>query len=132
MARRIPGTRGHVGYPAPLRWLGPCSCRGKVGFEGFDRNRNRGISLLAPQFAAGKDDRIEPLRVLASADCGGIGKDMAAAHSLDRAELAASVARQAGMGCRIDVARAHGVAGLEPRRPRGRPVVSPRTASLRV
>src|SRR5215831_12768193 len=57
---------------------------------------------------------------------------MAATHRLDRAELAASVARQAGMRSRIDVSGAHGVACLEPRRPGGWPVVSPRAVSLHV
>src|SRR5215472_13457598 len=92
-ARGMPDPRGYAGCLVSLRCPGPYSCRGKVGFEGFDRDPNRGVSLLAPQFAAGKDDRIEPLRVLAGADRRGVGKDVAAAHRLDRAELVASVAR---------------------------------------
>jgi hypothetical protein len=89
------GPRNRTGCLARPRSLGRYSCRPQVGFKSLDRDLNRGVGLLAPQFAPGEDHRIEPLRVLARPQRGGIRKHMASAHGLDRAELAAGIARQA-------------------------------------
>src|SRR5262249_9764985 len=98
-----------------------CSYRRKVGLKSLDRDLDRWVGLLAPQFARGKHYRVEPLGVLASAARGGVGKDVAAANRLDRTELAASIARQTGMRHRVDIPGTHGVARLETRRTRRRP-----------
>jgi hypothetical protein len=56
------------------------------------------------------------LRVLAGADRCGVGKDMAATHRLDRAELAAGIARKACVRRWVDIPGPHGLTCLEPRR----------------
>src|SRR5215472_418481 len=101
-ARGTPGLRGHAGCPASPRWPDRRSCRHEVGLECLDRYLDRRVGLLAPQFARGEDDCIEPLRILAGADRGSVGKDVAPAHRLDYAELTAGIAREAGMRRRMD------------------------------
>ena len=57
---------------------------------------------------------------------------MAPAYRLDRAELAAGIARQAGVRRRVDVAGAHLIALLEAGRGEGRAVITPGAVGLRV
>ena len=64
----------------------------------------------------------------------GVGEDIALAHRLDDADLAARIARQPGVAGRVDVLRAHAVAGRESRRRatgrlHGPPAPSPRATS---
>src|SRR6516164_5488818 len=121
-ARGTPGLRGHAGCPAPPQWPDRYSSRREVGLECLDRYLDRRIGLVAPQFACGEDHCIEPLRVLAGADRGSVGKDVAPAHRLDDAELAAGIAREAGMLRRMDVFGPYCVAYLEARRTRRGPI----------
>src|SRR6516225_5630044 len=121
-ARGTPGLWGHAGCPASPRWPDRRSCRHEVGLECLDRYLDRRVGLLAPQFARGEDDCIEPLRILAGADRGSVGKDVAPAHRLEHAELAAGIAREAGMRRRMDFFGPYCVACLEARRTRRPPI----------
>src|SRR5262249_39980744 len=85
------------------------SRRFKIGLPRLDRHRERRVGVLAPQFAALEAHGIEPLRVLACADRDGVGEDVEAAHAFDHARAAARVARQPGVGLRMDVLRANAV-----------------------
>src|SRR5437016_2436838 len=86
-ARGKPDLPCPAGCPAPPRWPGRFSCRHEVGLERLDRHLERRIGFLAPQFPAAKDHRVEPLRALARSDRRSIGKHVAPANGLDRAEL---------------------------------------------
>src|SRR5215472_1367803 len=120
----VPGRRDRrdcAGFLAPPRCPDRYSCRQEVGLESFDRDLDCGVGLLAPQFPAGEDHRVEPLWVLARPNRGAIRKYVATANRLDRAELAACVARQTGMCRGMNVLSAHNVTLLEARRGRRRP-----------
>src|SRR5262249_52401936 len=121
-ARETPGPRARAGCLAPPRGPDRRSCRRGVRFKGLDRHLDQRVGLLAPQFARGTDHRIEPLRVLASADRRRVRKDMAAATRLDRPELVAGIARQTGVRRRVDISGAYGVPCLEPRWSRPWPI----------
>src|SRR5580704_7638208 len=86
-ARGIPARRrcGGCWRPTASRaaWRRRRSCRFQIRLERVDRDFQRGIGSLAPQFAAVEQHGVEPLRIVALADRGGIGKDMAAAYRLD-------------------------------------------------
>src|SRR5579862_3827465 len=96
------------------------SCRFQIRLERVDRDLQRGIGILAPQFAAVEQHGVEPLRIVAFAEGRGVGKDVAAADRLDDPDFFARIARQPGVGLRMDVLGAHAVAGLEAGRGFGR------------
>src|SRR3984957_4952025 len=96
------------------------SCRLQIRLERVDRDLQRGIGSLAPQFAAVEQHGVEPLRIVAPAERGGVGKDMAAADRLDDTDFFARVAWEAGVGLGVNVFGAHAVAGLEAGRGFGR------------
>src|SRR5580693_7898489 len=87
------------GFRLSLRSAGMTgSCRLQIRLERFDRDLERRVGALAPQFATVEQHGVEPLRIVALAEGCGIGKDMAAANGLDDTDLFARVARQAGVG----------------------------------
>src|SRR5580698_8794025 len=69
------------------------SCRFQIRLERVDRDLQRGIGILAPQFAAVEQYGVEPLRIVALAERGGVGKDVAAADRLDDADFFTRIAR---------------------------------------
>ncbi len=89
----------------------------KIGFPGIDRDHQLGI-FQPPQFAAFEAHGIKPLRILARARCVAVRKDMAAVEALDRAHMAANIARQPRMPAWMNILGAHSIARLEPRRRR--------------
>ena len=97
------------------------SGRVEIGLESLDRYLHGGIAVRSPQIAALEAHGVEPLRVVALAHRGAVGKHMGAVHALDRADLAAHIARQPRVGRRMDVLGAHAVARLVARRPLGGP-----------
>src|SRR5437764_9719960 len=92
------------------------SGRLEVGFPGIHRYFQLGIALGAPQFAAIEANDVEPLRILAPVRGVAVRKDVTAVHALDCPDMAADIARQAGMSVRVQVLGTHAVARLEPGR----------------
>src|SRR5580658_2302969 len=85
------------GFRLSLRSAGmTSSCRLQIRLERVDRDLQRGVGILAPQFAAIEQHGVEPLRIVAFAERGGVRKDMAAADRLDDADFFACIARQTG------------------------------------
>src|SRR5204862_2859961 len=119
-AREIPDRARHSGRASGALHY-PRSYRLQVRFKGLDRDLQRSLRIVAPQFAAIEHDGVEPLRVLALADRDGVGKNVTAAQRLDHTDLVAGIARQSCMRFRMDIFGAHAVARLEPRRLRRRP-----------
>src|SRR5689334_9906632 len=93
----------------------------KIGLPCFDRDLECRIGALAPQFAAVEQHGIKPLRILALADRYAVGEDVATAHAFDHPDMAARVARQAGVCLRMNVLSAHPVTDIEARDGAGRP-----------
>src|SRR5579883_2210594 len=75
----------------------------------------RRIGGLAPQRPRGETHGVEVLRVLALELRVRIGKDVRTMVPLDDAQLAAHIARQAGMAGRVQLAGAHRLAWREAR-----------------
>ena len=69
------------------------SDRLQIGLEGLDRHAKRWVGVRSPELARGKYDRIQPLWILAPAEYGGVGENMAALHPLDRPDAPPRVAR---------------------------------------
>src|SRR5260370_13335746 len=113
---RKTGSRKSSGMPGRLA-ADPASGRLEIGFPGIDRDLQFRVALGAPQFAALEAHGVEPPRILARARRIAVGKDVAAVHALDRAEMAADVARQARMPSRMQVPGAPPPARLEPHAP---------------
>ena len=78
-----------------------------------------------PQLRALEADGVHRLGLLALAVGVGVREDVAAAHRVDRAALAARVARQPGVPGRVDVPRHDPIAGREARRRRPRAGTAP-------
>src|SRR5579872_4394403 len=87
----------------------------QIRLERLDRNFERRIARLAPQFAAVEQHRVDPLRVFTFADRNHVGIDVTAADGFDDAGLAARVARQPRVSLRVNVFGAHLVAWLKTR-----------------
>src|SRR5690606_4351161 len=85
----------------------------QIGLPGVDRDLQRRVGVIAPQFAPVEPYAIQPLRVLAGAERIAVGKNVETDHALDRADTAAHVARQPRVRAGMDVPGAHAVAGLE-------------------
>ena len=73
------------------------SRRIEIGLERVDRDLERRVGVGAPQLAPVEHHGVEPLRIVARSIASVSGEDVAAVHALDRADLAARVARQAGV-----------------------------------
>src|SRR5260370_37672843 len=110
---RHKGSPQSSGMPGRLA-ADTASGRLEIGFPGIDRDLQFRFALGAPQFAALEAHGVEPLRILARARRIAVGKDVAAVHALDRAEVGADVARQARLPSRMQIPGAHPVARLEP------------------
>src|SRR5260370_11045270 len=117
---RNKGSPQSSGMPGRLA-ADAASGRLEIGFPGIDQDLQLRVALGAPQFAALELHGVEPLRLLAGTRRIAVGKDVAAVHALDRAEMAANVARQARMPTRVHGPGAHPVAWLEARRRIGLP-----------
>src|SRR5439155_283975 len=107
-----PRSSGMPGRLASERASG----RLEVGFPRIHRYFQLGIALGAPQFAAIEANDVEPLRILAPVRGVAVRKDVTAVHALDCPDMAADIARQAGMSVRVQVLGTHAVARLEPGR----------------
>src|SRR5712691_12850503 len=114
---RNTGSPQSSGMPGRLA-ADAASGRLEIGFPGIDRDLQLGIALGAPQFATLELHGIEPLRLLAGARRIAVGKHVAPADTLDRADMATHVARQTRMPARMHVPGAHPVARPEARRRR--------------
>src|SRR5580693_1115781 len=68
-------------------WRRRRSCRFQIRLERLDRDLERRVGSRAPQFAAVEQHGVEPLRIVALAERGDIGKDMAAADRFDNADF---------------------------------------------
>src|SRR5215471_14705301 len=117
MAHETPGRCRRAESSEWPRWRAPRrrrpSGRLQIGLERVDRDLDRGIGVAAPELAAIKHDRVEPLRVLAFFRRRRIRKHMTAVIALDHADMATYIARQAGMGEGVNIPGAHLVARLE-------------------
>ena len=71
------------------------------------------VRVRAPKLLSVEAHRIKPLRIFAFAGSYGIGKNVRAVQTLDHADVAARVARQACVRLRMDVLRAYAVADFE-------------------
>src|SRR6516164_9917423 len=94
----------------------------EIGLPRLDRDFERGIAALAPQFTAVEYHGVEPVRFLAAAGDHRIGEDVAAADAFDDADVAADVARQARVADGMHVLHADAVADRKARRRCGRPL----------
>src|ERR1700689_2006829 len=92
------GEFSDYGFRVSLRSAGmAASCRFQIRLERLDRNLERRVGFLAPQFAAVEQHGVEPLRIVTLAERGGVRKDMAAADRLDGADFFGRGAREAGV-----------------------------------
>src|SRR5262249_41662430 len=85
----------------------------QIGLPGIDGNLRSGVAVFAPQFASIEAHGVKPLRVLAGSRRIAVGEDVAADDALDRAQVAAYVARKARVRRRVDIFCAHSIAHLE-------------------
>src|SRR5690606_27339674 len=94
----------------------------KIGFPRVDRDGKPRFGAFAPDLRAVEDDGIDPLRIFALSMGIVVGKDEGTLHHLNRADLAAGIARQPGMRPRMGISRADPVAGGKSRPGRRRSV----------
>src|SRR5262245_11803238 len=90
----------------------------EIRLECFDGNFDGRVRIRSPKFLGVEAHRIKPLRILALAGDDGVGKDVSAVQALDHPDVAARIARQAGMRPWMNVFRADGVGAFAPRRRR--------------
>src|SRR4051812_12831299 len=86
---------------SPEGWS--ASCRLKIALPGVDRNGQRRIGALAPDFGRREDHGVDPLRVLATAMRVAVRKHKTFAHGVDHTRFAARIARQPRVPGRVEV-----------------------------
>src|ERR1044071_8957800 len=95
----------------------------EIRLKSFDGDFQLWIRVGAPHFPGIETHRVKPLRILTLAGTDRVGKDMSAVQPLDHTDPVARIARQARMRRRVNVLRAHAVAGFEARRSGRRPAI---------
>src|SRR5262245_61488518 len=93
-----------------------CSGRLEIVVEEIDVQRGSGLGVCSPELGAGEPYAVDVLRLLTRTVRVGVGKDARGVDEMDRAALAAHVARQPGMPRRLHVAGPHRLADREARR----------------
>src|ERR1044071_4044466 len=103
----------------------------EIRLKSFDGDFQLWIRVGAPKFPGIEAHRVKPLRILTLAGTDRVGKDMSAVQPLDHTDPVARIARQARMRRRVNVLRAHAVAGFEAGR-LYEPLLLPRPMSVTV
>src|SRR5215471_21213493 len=97
------------------------SARLEVRFPAVDIHGRRS-GVLSPEIGGFESHRVQPLRLFPGSESIAVGKHVRPMHVHDRSRLATTIARQPGVGRRIDIERAYMIADREARLARERPL----------
>src|SRR5262245_55973921 len=109
LSRGMPGTAtAEASVAASDCAISRCSShRFEIGLESVDRHLYGRVGVRAPQIAVVEAHRVKPLRALGAGRDDRIREHVAAVHPLHGTGMTAHVARQAGVGLRVNVPGAH-------------------------